>query len=90
MTKPNISKHPCTNKCSEFQCNNCFIMANSPELESAESDFLVGDVVVYIDAFMPNDLMTVHKVQTRNDHYWLNGQCIYKSWIRTATVAELH
>ena len=90
--KSNIPKHPCKNKCTDFkeeQCKTCLIPSNSMELES-ESDFAVGDVVVYSDAFMPSDLMTVHKVQVRNDHYWLDSeQCVYKSWIRTATVAEL-
>ena len=32
-------------------------------LEQESSDFLEGDTVVFIDNFMPNDLMTVHKVQ---------------------------
>lgn len=31
--------------------------------DSQELEFLVGDVVVFIDSFMPDQLMTVHKVQ---------------------------
>ena len=32
-------------------------------LEQERSDFLEGDTVVFIDNFMPDNLMTVHKVQ---------------------------
>ena len=32
-------------------------------LEQERSDFLEGDTVVFIDNFMPDHLMTVHKVQ---------------------------
>ena len=54
-----------------------------------KSDFLVGDVVVFIDAFKPDHLMTVHKVQ--GDGVLLNGNRNFalNHLIRTASVAEL-
>ncbi len=93
--KSNIPKHPRANKCTEFkteQCNHCLIMANSPELESTESDFLVGDVVVSVGNFVESlffvvstgeDLLVQHAKTKR----------IYKALInrvRHATVAELY
>lgn len=38
---------------------------------NSESDFVVGDTVVFIDVFMPDHLMTVHKVQ--DDGILLDG-----------------
>ena len=52
-------------------------------------DFLVGDVVVFIDAFKPDHLMVVHKVQ--GDGVLLNGNRNFalNHLIRTVSVAEL-
>ena len=73
-------------------------MANSPELESTESDFLVGDVVVSIESNI-EQLLTVTKI-TRHP---LNSKMnmvnyeggrhfgwVHESYLRLATVAELH
>ena len=103
MKNLNIPKHPCTNKCSEFQCNHCLIMANSPELESNE-DFLVGDVVCITEAWRPNtnNLYVFENVigDTAQVSLFTSGIsktmaiaagfCVSVKNIRTATVAELH
>ena len=66
---------------------------NKPNLPQQPTDdkpdFLVGDVVVFIDAFKPDYLMTVHKVQ--GDGVLLNGNRNFalNHLIRTVSVAEL-
>ena len=52
-------------------------------------DFLVGDVGVFVDAFKPDHLMVVHKVQ--GDGVLLNGNRNFalNHLIRTVSVAEL-
>ena len=98
---PTIPKHPCTNKCSEFKnepCNHCLIMANSPELESTKSDFLVGDAVVLGTTALNATLKPFDGIYNILEVYE-NTVCILidfwtltlnKKFIRTATVAELH
>ncbi|WP_254433798.1 hypothetical protein [Acinetobacter sp. Marseille-Q1618] len=99
MKNPNIPKHPCSGKCSEFkeeQCNHCLIPANSMELESTESDFLVGDVVVLTAAGTKDVLLEIIQHKYTNDLYRVRilktGACgpIHKDQIRNASVAELH
>ena len=74
MNKTNLTQHPCANKCSNFkeeQCKHCLVQINCYQDEDQsmgtrtiiESDFVKGDTVVFVDAFMPDHLMTVHKVQ---------------------------
>ena len=66
---------------------------NEPNLPQQPTDdkpdFLVGDVVVFIDAFKPDHLMVVHKVQ--GDGVLLNGNRNFalNHLIRTVSVAEL-
>ena len=70
--KSNIPKHPCANKCTDFkeeQCKTCLIPSNSTELESPESDFLIGDVVVLINGD-DDSLYEFSKVNTV-----LNAKC---------------
>ncbi|WP_111861373.1 hypothetical protein [Acinetobacter sp. CFCC 10889] len=101
--KSNIPKHPCANKYTEFkteQCNHCLIMANSPELESTESDFLVGDVVVSTCDDVEPYLFTVIAIERNSGEelvhcrmfgYLIGFSCMLAiNEIRTATVAELH
>ena len=59
-------------------------------LEQESSDFLEGDTVVFIDAFMPNDLMTVHKVQ--GDGILLDGNRKFAlaHLLRHASTVELN
>ena len=92
---PTIPKHPCTNKCGEFQCNHCLIPANSMELESTESDFLVGDVVVLINGD-DDSLYEFSKVNTvLNAKCYITKPrkakmlCVWIREIRTATTAEV-
>ncbi|MFP6818681.1 hypothetical protein [Acinetobacter sp.] len=58
-------------------------------VEIDEMDFLPGDAVVYMSHIELDNLHIVEGYQP-NDHYWLeNGQCVYKTWIRTASIAEI-
>lgn len=59
-------------------------------LEQESSDFLEGDTVVFVDAFMPNDLMTVHKVQ--GDGILLDGNRKFAlaHLLRHASTVELN
>ena len=54
------------------------------------SNFVKGDTVVFIDAFMPNDLMTVHKVQ--GDGILLDGNRKFAlaHLLRHASTVELN
>lgn len=99
--KSNISKHPCANKCTDFkeeQCKTCLVpdakqwydVPNHHILEQSEkSDFLVGDVVVFIDAFMHDDIMTVHKVQSDGILLDGNRKFALAHLLRHASTAEL-
>ena len=59
-------------------------------LGQESSDFLEGDTVVFIDNFMPKDLMTVHKVQ--GDGILLDGNCKFAlaHLLRHASTVELN
>ena len=59
-------------------------------LQQESSDFLEGDTVVFIDNFMPNDLMTVHKVQ--GDGILLDGNRKFAlvHLLRHASTVELN
>ena len=54
------------------------------------SDFLAGDVVVFVDALKPDDLMTVHKVQGNSVLLDGNRNFALNHLIRSASVAELN
>ena len=83
MNKSNLPQHPCANKCTNFkdeQCGHCLI---------SESDFMAGDTVVFIDAFKPDHLMTVHKVQGNGVLLDGNRNFALSHLIRSASVQEL-
>ena len=53
------------------------------------SDFLPGDVVVYMNHIKIDELKTVEAFQP-NEYYWLAcGQLVHRDDIRSANVAEL-
>ncbi|MEG0132038.1 MAG: hypothetical protein RR677_11270 [Acinetobacter sp.] len=53
------------------------------------SDFLPGDVVVYMNHIKIDDLKTVEAFQPA-EYYWLEGgQLVHRTDIRPASVAEL-
>ena len=53
------------------------------------SDFLPGDVVVYMNHIKIDALKTVEAFQP-NEYYWLAcGQLVHRDDIRSASVAEL-
>ena len=93
--KSNIPKHPCKNKCTDFkeeQCKTCLIPSNSMELESPESDFLIGDVVVFTYGYQPHSLMTVDAVLDEGLFLGVSEyrQAFASKDIRHATVTELN
>ncbi|WP_151721035.1 hypothetical protein [Acinetobacter ursingii] len=53
------------------------------------SDFLKGDTVVFIDAFMPDHLMTVHKVQGNGVLLDGNRKFALSHLLRHASTREL-
>ena len=55
-----------------------------------DSDFLIGDVVVFIDAFKPAELMTVHKVQQYGVLLNGNRNFALNHLVRTASTVELN
>ena len=59
-------------------------------LQQESSGFLQGDTVVFVDAFMPDDLMTVHKVQ--GDGILLDGNRKFalSHLLRHASTVELN
>lgn len=90
----NISKHPCTNKCPNFideQCTTCLVQ----EVEVADSDFLIDDVVVKIHG--DDDTLYIFAMHSEiNPIYGYigepdaeQGECIALADIRSATVAEI-
>ena len=84
MNKPILHQHPCADKCTDFdgeQCNTCLI---------SEFDFLAGDTVVFIDALKPDHLMTVHKVQGNGVLLGGNRNFALGHLVRHARVAELN
>lgn len=100
----NLTQHPCTNKCSNFkdeQCAQCLIvqldrrefdlgLAPDDAYVKCAEDFLAGDVVVFVDALKPDDLMTVHKVQGSSVLLDGNRNFALNHLIRLASVAELN
>lgn len=82
--KSNLAQHPCANKCTNFkdeQCNTCLIQGQL-------TDFLSGDVVVYMNHIEICDLKTVEAFQP-TEYYWLEGgQLVHRTDIRTASAAE--
>ncbi|MBJ7435563.1 MAG: hypothetical protein JHC54_07365 [Acinetobacter sp.] len=101
MNKTNLTQHPCANKCSNFkeeQCNHCLVQINCYQDEDQsmgtrtiiESDFVKGDTVVFIDAFMPDHLMTIHKVQGKGILLDGNHKFALAHLIRHASTVELN
>lgn len=95
--KPNISKHPCAGKCTEFkdeQCKTCLVQElTSPK--ACDSDFLPGDVVVLTKlcrTFYSNDLFEVKgkateqlwSIKSKNHHI-----IVASKEIRPATTIEI-
>lgn len=98
--RSNLPQHPCANKCTDFkeeQCRHCLVQVNCHQDDGQamgtrtviESDFLAGDVVVFVDAAKPDHLMTVHKVQENSVLLDGNRSFALNHLIRLASVAEL-
>lgn len=103
--KPNIPKHPCANKCTEFkdeQCKTCLVQ----QIEDREfqlgvapdeayvkiliQEYLPGDVVVYLEPQMTAELRTV--VGVFPDRIIVSdskGRFANGAGIRPATTAEI-
>lgn len=69
--------------------DDAYVKTNSSEIPNG-FDFLVGDVVVFIDDFMPDHLMTVYKVQ--DDEILLddNHKFAFALLLRHASTVELN
>lgn len=101
VNKTNLTQHPCANKCSNFkeeQFKQCLVQINCYQDEDLsmgartiiESDFAKGDTVVFIDAFMPDHLMTIHKVQGEGILLDGNHKFALAHLIRHASTVELN
>lgn len=89
--RSNLPQHPCANKCTDFkeeQCGHCLVQVMGTRTV-IESDFLSGDVVVFVDAAKPDHLMTVHKAQENSALLDGNRSFALNHLIRPASVAEL-
>lgn len=102
----NLTEHKCAGKCTEYkeeQCKHCLIQQiEKREFELgvasddayvkkiSDTDFVEGDSVVFIDAFMPDHIMTVHKVQ--GDGILLDGNHKFAliHLLRHASTVELN
>ncbi|WP_151833937.1 hypothetical protein [Acinetobacter ursingii] len=66
-------------------------MKNLTEQENqGNHDFLEGDVVVFIDSLMPDQLMTVHKVQCDGILLDSNRKFALAHLLRHASIRELN
>lgn len=96
----NISKHPCANKCTDFkdeQCKTCLVKEHE---DQSEAEFLVGDAVVLIDKFEPDDNRIFYvnyskwdtnlSVLSSERYRDIRGYCWDKRRFRHATVTELN
>ncbi len=106
MNMNNLTDHKCAGKCTEYkeeQCRHCLIQQiEKREFELgvasddayvktiSDTDFVEGDSVVFIDAFMPDHIMTVHKVQ--GDGILLDGNHKFAliHLLRHASTVELN
>lgn len=103
--KPNIPKHPCANKCTEFkgeQCKTCLVqqiedrefqLGVAPDeayVKTLNQEYLPGDVVVYLEPQMTAELRTV--VGVFPDRIIVSdskGRFANGAGIRPATTAEI-
>lgn len=106
MNMTNLTEHKCAGKCTEYkeeQCKHCLIQQiEKREFELgvasddayvktiSDTDFVEGDSVVFIDAFMPEHIMTVHRVQ--GDGILLDGNHKFAliHLLRHASTVELN
>ncbi len=106
MNMTNLTEHKCAGKCTEYkeeQCKHCLIQQiEKREFELgvasddayvktiSNTDFVEGDSVVFIDAFMPEHIMTVHRVQ--GDGILLDGNHKFAliHLLRHASTVELN
>lgn len=86
----NISKHPCSDKCSEYndeQCKHCLI-SSCPEIPD-NSDFVMGDTVVFKDSDMHDSLMTVSQVDEDSVLMDEGAKFALKHLLRHASITEI-
>ncbi len=98
MKNPNISKHPCAGKCSNFkdeQCKTCLVQ-ELPSHKCCDVDFLPGDVVVLTEPFYSNftdELFEVREFNSNLQWYGIESENHYfhveASEIRCASIAEI-
>lgn len=92
MNMNNLTEHQCKGKCPEFkeeQCNHCLVPDSNYSEMPNSSDFVVGDTVVFVDDFMPDQLMTIHKVQSDGILLDGNRKFALSHMLRHATTSEI-
>jgi hypothetical protein len=59
--KPNIPKHLCANKCTEFKGEQCksYLVRELPSSKECDADFLPSDVVVLTSAGTKDELLEI-------------------------------
>ncbi|WIH75493.1 hypothetical protein [Acinetobacter baumannii] len=100
-TKTNLSQHPCENKCSKFngeQCSTCLIqevekrefdLGLAPDAEYVKCQIAEGDFVVFTNDFRNDDVHQIDAFQPA-EYYWLTtGEIVHKDNIRLATPIEI-
>ncbi|HEM6651504.1 hypothetical protein [Acinetobacter pittii] len=100
-TESNLAQHPCENKCTKFegeQCKTCLIqdiekkefnLGLAPDSEYVKCQFVEGDFVVFMPHIVYDGVYQIDAFQPA-EYYWLtNGQLAHKTDIRLATDIEI-
>ncbi|HEO1801315.1 MULTISPECIES: hypothetical protein [Acinetobacter calcoaceticus/baumannii complex] len=100
-TESNLSQHPCENKCTKFngeQCKTCLIhdiekrefdLGLAPESDYVKCQFSEGDFVVFKNHSPLTGIYQIDAFQP-NEYYWLTtGDLVHKNDIRLATEIEI-
>lgn len=100
-TKTNLSQHPCENKCSKFngeQCSTCLIqevekrefdLGLAPGADYVKNQFAEGDFIVFTNHIRDEDVYQIDAFQPA-EYYWLTtGEIVHKDNIRLATDLEI-
>ena len=102
----NLTQHPCSDKCSEFngeQCNHCLVrqiekrefdLGLAPDDAYVKTDFAIGDAVVSLSNEFPLQDKTHHLIAVYGDQVWIQTEIgvwtVNKKFVRHAAVAELN
>lgn len=100
-TESNLSQHPCENKCTKFdgeQCKTCLIqdlekkefsLGLAPDSEYVKCVFVEGDFIVFKNHSSLTGIYQIDAFQP-SEYYWLTtGEIVHKNDIRLATEIEI-